>query len=147
MQYTVGIKVNCYHVDDNSAENSVVTISQAINGMITGGGYLVNSAPSSSGGQYAADAGQKTNFGFNVKYNKSLTNLHGNINTIVRSRVYQVKGNALLQVTMTDKGEPGKDDTIAIQLSNTNGSLLLSSKWSGTKTVEQILGGGNLVVR
>ena len=48
---------------------------------------------------------------------------------------------------MTDKGEPGKDDTIAIQLSNTNGSLLFSSKWSGTNTVEQILGGGNLVVR
>jgi hypothetical protein len=28
--------------------------------------------------------GTKNNFGFNVKYNKSNTNLQGNINTIVR---------------------------------------------------------------
>jgi VCBS repeat-containing protein len=194
-QYTVGIKVNGYYVSDNSAENTVVTVSQAVNGMITGGGYLVNSTPSSSGGQYAAEAGQKTNFGFNVKYNNSLTNLQGTINTIVRSggKVYQIKGNAMssltrkpcpsgsatvscpatatfngkaniqditnplkpisvvgnasLQVTLTDKGEPGKADTIGIQLSNTNGSLLFSSKWVSPKTVEDVLGGGNLVVR
>ncbi len=171
MQYTVGTKVDGYYVDNNSAENTVITVSQAINGMITGGGYLLNTSPSSSGGRYAADAGKKANFGFNVKYNKSLTNLQGTINTIVRSggRVYQIKGNAmsslttkpcpsgsptatcpaeatfngkaniqditnplapvsvvgnaLLQVTMTDKGEPGKADTIGIQLTNTNGSL------------------------
>jgi hypothetical protein len=191
-QYTVGIKVGGYYVDDNSAENSVVTVSQAVNGMITGGGTLVNT---NSFGQYAGTAGQKTNFGFNVKYTKSLTNLQGNINTIVRSggRVYQIKGNAMssltttpcssgsatttcpakatfngkanlqditnplapvslggnlpLQVTMTDSGEPGSSDTIGIQQSNSNGSLLFSSKWSGTNTVEQLLGGGNLVVR
>ena len=63
-------------------------------GMITGGGYLANQ---SSGGQYAGDTGQKTNFGFNVKYNMSNTNLQGNINTIVRrsGRVCQIKGNSM----------------------------------------------------
>jgi hypothetical protein len=30
---------------------------------------------------------------------------------------------------------------------NNNGALLFSSKWSGTATIEEILGGGNLVVR
>jgi VCBS repeat-containing protein len=187
-QYTVGIKVGGYYTNSLSAadEFTVVTVSQAVNGMITGGGYLVNEK---SFGQYAGTAGQKTNFGFNVKYTKSLTNLQGSINTIIRSggKVYQIKGNAMsslttnlttataktatfngkanlrditnplapvslggnlpLQVTMTDKGEPGSSDTIGIQLSNTNGSLLFSSNWSGTKTVEQLLRGGNLVVR
>jgi hypothetical protein len=186
-QYTVGIKVGGHYVDNNPVENSVVTVSQATSGMITGGGYLVNS---NSGGQYAGDKGQKTNFGYNVKYNKSNTNLQGNINTIVRrgDRVYQIKGNSMtsltttvatatkpgtatfngkasiqditnpsapipvdgnasLQVTMTDRGEPGKDDTIGITVWSKNGGLWFSSNWVSPKTVEQVLGGGNVVVR
>ena len=57
-----------------------------------------------------------------------------------------VDGNATLQVTMTDKGEPGKSDTIGITVWNKSGGLWFSSNWNGTKTVEQVLGGGNLVV-
>ena len=48
---------------------------------------------------------------------------------------------------MTDNGEPGKNDTIGITVWNKSGGLWYASNWSGTKTVEQILGGGNLVVR
>ncbi len=58
-----------------------------------------------------------------------------------------IDGNASLQVTMTDKGEPGKDDTIGITLWDKNGGLWFSSNWVSPKTVEQLLGGGNLVVR
>lgn len=58
-----------------------------------------------------------------------------------------VDGNATLQVQMTDKGEPGRDDTIAITVWNKSGGLLFSSNWSGTKTIEQLLGGGNLQMR
>jgi len=48
-------------------------------------------------GTFAGDQSTKNNFRFNVKYNKSSTNLQGNINTIVRSggRVYQIKGNSM----------------------------------------------------
>ncbi|TMG86373.1 MAG: hypothetical protein E6H78_04165 [Betaproteobacteria bacterium] len=66
--------------------------------MITGGGYLVMQ---SSGGTIGGDPGTNNNFGFNVKYNKSGSNLQGNINTIVRrkengiQRVYQIKGNQM----------------------------------------------------
>ena len=55
-------------------------------------------------------------------------------------------GNAALQVVMTDKGEPGRSDTIAITVWNKSGGLWFSSNWNGTKTLEQMLGGGNLVV-
>ena len=187
LQYDVRMIVNGYYTRDNTADNAVVTVSQQVDGMITGGGFLVNQ---NSFGEYAGGVGQKTNFGFNVKYNKAKTSLQGNINTIVRSsdgKVYQIKGNSMtslatnlqvatakkatfvgkanltditnplnpvavggghsLKVTMTDAGEPGKNDTIGIQLTRTDGSLLFSSKWSGTNTVEQLLGGGNLVVR
>jgi hypothetical protein len=58
-----------------------------------------------------------------------------------------VDGNATLQVTMTDKGEPGTGDTIGITVWNKSGGLWLASNWDGTKTLEQVLGGGNLVVR
>jgi hypothetical protein len=56
-----------------------------------------------------------------------------------------IGGNLTLQVTMTDKGEPGSSDTIGVTLWNGN-KLLFSSEWRGSKTLEQNLGGGNLVV-
>lgn len=55
----------------------------------------------------AGDAGTKNNFGFNVKYNKSRTNLQGNINTIIRRtesdgilHVYQIKGNSMTSLAV-----------------------------------------------
>lgn len=193
--YTIGIMVNNYYTRNDSADNAVVTVSKPLNNFITGGGYLVLS---NSAGLTPGAPGTKNNFGFNVKYNKSKTNLQGNINTIVRSTtwsgacpvqpggvyVYQVKGNAMtslsvnpstgkaifngktnitditnqlspcsvdgnatLQVTMGDNGEPGKNDTIGITVWKKAGGLWFSSNWTGTNTAEQLLGGGNLVVR
>jgi hypothetical protein len=58
---------------------------------------------------------------------------------------------AALQVTMTDNGEPGSNDTIGITIWTPGGALWFSSDWNGTATVEQSLGnghgGGNLQVR
>ena len=54
-------------------------------------------------------------------------------------------GNLTLEMSFIDKGEPGRNDTIGITLWRGN-SLLLSSNWNGAKTVEQLVGGGNLVV-
>jgi len=190
-QFTVGIKVDGRYTRYESTDDVVVTVSKPLGtNFITGGGYLVNQA---SAGLKAGSAGAKTNFGFNVKYNKSGTNLQGNINTIIRngSRVYQIKGNSMsslyvapsaapsptkpakatfngkasiqditdplapiavdgnatLQVTMTDAGEPGSADTIGLTVWNKAGGLWFASKWDGTRTVEQLLGGGNLLVR
>jgi hypothetical protein len=58
-----------------------------------------------------------------------------------------VDGNATLQVLMTDLGEPGSNDSIAITVFNKSGGTWFSSSWNGTQTVQQLLGGGNLVVR
>lgn len=188
--YTVGIIVGGYYTRNSSADNTVVTVSKPFSSnFITGGGYLVLS---SSAGLEAGDKGTKNNFGFNVKYNSSGTNLQGNINTIVRRteadgtlHVYQIKGNSMtslatqpnsvggtavfngkasiqditdlnnsisvdgnasLQVNMSDNGEPGTNDTIGVTVWNKTGGLWFSSNWTGTKTVQQSLGGGDLVV-
>ena len=58
-----------------------------------------------------------------------------------------VDGNGSLKVTMTDKGEPGVADSIGITLLNRDGGVWFTSNWNGTNTVEQLLKGGNLVVR
>jgi len=57
-----------------------------------------------------------------------------------------VDGNATLQVTLTDRGEPGSNDSIAITVWNKSGGVWFASKWDGAKTVEQTIAGGNLVV-
>lgn len=54
-------------------------------------------------------------------------------------------GNLTLQVTMTDKGEPGSSDTIGVTLWD-GSTLVFSSEWTGAKTLETLLDGGNLVV-
>jgi hypothetical protein len=198
------------YVRNNTDEDTTIVVAQPLTtAFITGGGYLLN--PTNTAGQYAGDAGRKTNFGFNVKYNKSGTNLQGNVNIIVRkgAKVYQFKSNSLvslavqyckadasgttiagscaaaptgscttnataacpitatfqgkanmndvslptavsmggnltLQMKLTDRGEPGSTDSMAITI--TEGStMLFSTKWDGTQTVEKVIDGGNLV--
>src|SRR5437868_15149704 len=79
-------------------DNTVITVYEPVGDFITGGGHII---PVSSAGSYAADAGSKTNFGFNVKYNNKGTNLQGHVNVIIRRTVggvrklYQIKANNL----------------------------------------------------
>jgi len=180
---SVGVIVGGYYQRDSSEDNTVVTISKPLSNFITGGGTLLNKA---SAGLKAGTLGRKTNFGFNVKYNKKGTKPQGQVNIIIRSdgRVYQIKstailslavnakamtatfnskasiqditdplapipvdGNSSLQITVTDRGEPGTTDSIGITLWNKAGGLWFTSNWTGTKTVEQTLSGGNVVVR
>jgi hypothetical protein len=54
-------------------------------------------------------------------------------------------GQCTVQITMTDKGEPGSVDSIGITLWNGN-KLMFSSEWNGSKTLEKFLGGGSVVV-
>jgi hypothetical protein len=200
-EHTITIFVNGYYV---GVGEGVVEVSQPDGSFITGGGYTVtsNSIPKSAG-QYAADPTSRINYGFNVKYTKTMKNLQGHLNVIFRRtvggvlRTYQIKANAMdslgiglktsggttcsgppsslcygladfrskanladitnpnspqslggnlaAQVTMTDKGEPGKNDTIAVTLWQ-GSTLLFSSEWDGTKTLEKLVAGGNLVV-
>jgi Squalene-hopene cyclase C-terminal domain/Putative Ig domain/Peptidase family M23 len=57
-----------------------------------------------------------------------------------------LEGNAVLNVTMKDNGEPGSNDLIGISVWSKNGDLLYSSNWNGVKTVQHVLDGGNLQV-
>jgi hypothetical protein len=70
-----------------------ITIYVPTGDFITGGGYIKTT---SSAGTYASTNGTKTNFGFNVKYNKSGKNLQGKLNFIWRSggKLYQAKSTA-----------------------------------------------------
>jgi hypothetical protein len=195
--FTVGIVVEGFYTRNNAADNTVITVSKPIPGVISGGGNLLLT---DSGGQRAGDAGTKNNFGFNIKNDRN--GPKGNINVIVRQmesdgilHVYQIKGNAMtslssdlkitqnhpfstavfngkaniqditfandpqnprvisvdggasLQVVMTDRGEPGTSDSIAVTLWDKNGGLWFASRWDGVKTVEQTLNGGNLQIR
>jgi PKD repeat protein len=91
--YTVECVVGGAYSSLSSPEEVVITVSKPLQDFITGGGYLINE---NSVGTYAGDDGLKTNFGFSVKFNKTLTNLQGKVNAIVRQdgHVYQIKTNA-----------------------------------------------------
>jgi hypothetical protein len=102
-EITVGIIVdNGYYYRNNTADNTVVVVYKPTGDFITGGGHVV---PDKSTGAYKSDAGTRTNFGFNVKYNKKGANLQGNMNIVFRRtetdgllHTYQIKANALLSL-------------------------------------------------
>ena len=66
------------------------------------------------------------------------------MNDVTLPTAVSMGGNLTLQMQMTDRGEPGPNDTMAITVSN-GSTMLFSSKWDGTRTVEKALDGGNLV--
>jgi hypothetical protein len=182
--FDVGIEVDGFY--GARADDVLITVARPDGDFITGGGYIVNEA---SAGTYAGSDGLRTNFGFNVKFNKKLTNLQGHFNAIIRQddgTILQIKSNATdslvvdptigldgraqfiskanltditdpnspvglggnlqLIVYVTDNGEPGKDvDTIGWALWD-GSTLLFSSNFDGTKTIEQTIAAGDLQV-
>jgi hypothetical protein len=56
-------------------------------------------------------------------------------------------GNLTLQLEMTDAALGGQTDKIGITLWNSSGGLYFTSNWNGTRTLQQLLGGGNISVR
>ena len=102
--YDISVTVNNYYTygDPTPVAIGVVEVAQPDGSFITGGGYiLIASSSPNSAGQYAADPGSRTNYGFNVKYNKNQTNTQGHINIIFRRtvggvvRTYQIKTTAM----------------------------------------------------
>lgn len=187
-----GSEAQGYYHRFSTEDFTIVNIARPQNEFVTGGGYILSTG---SKGIYAADNdGKKSNFGFNIKYNKSGKNLQGNVNVIYRRtegttlKVYQVKGNVLrslsvntgtdpddpktsvfsgkanlqdisilgypqpvagnlsFEIRITDKGEPGTEDQIAITVWNDAGGVMYSSEWDGVRTQEKVLTGGNIVV-
>jgi autotransporter-associated beta strand protein len=186
--YTIGIVVSGYYTRNSSGENTVLTVSKSTGDHVTGAGYIVLER---SSGLKKADAASRNNFGFDVRYNRSRTQLQGHFNTILRRaeadglHVYQIKanamtslsatpatttapgratfngkasiqditdpfapiavdGNANILVAMSDSGEPGTNDAIAITVWNKTGGLWYASNWDGIRTQEQVLAGGNI---
>lgn len=111
VSYTVEIHVGMnntgYYTRFSTDDNSVVTVSKPLSDFVTGGGFLLLT---NSSGIKAGDVGSKSNFGFDVKYNKSGTNLQGHANIIVRrtesdniQHVYQVMGNHMTSLSVNSK--------------------------------------------
>jgi hypothetical protein len=95
-----------YYTNTNCPEQlTQVTIAVPADDFSAGGGYIIltNNAYGPNVGGLGLATG-KNNWGYNVKWNKSLTNLQGNFNTIIRKngRTYQVKSNkpTFLKITL-----------------------------------------------
>jgi hypothetical protein len=104
--FHIGVVVGGRYTNDLFPEQTVVTVAKPLDNFITGGGYLVLEA---SEGAYAGDDGSKANFGFNVKFNNSDTNLHGRATLLFRigDRTYKIKSNAIESLGVVDPtGEP-----------------------------------------
>jgi hypothetical protein len=135
---TVGIRVgtqvpaedNGYYVGYGQTVINVYRVSLVE--FITGGGHII---PSDSKGEYASDAGKKVNFGFNVKWNRSVTNLQGNLNLIFRraGKVYQIKSTAMNSLSIISTNPCSQKATFVSKanLSDVTNSSLPISVYGG----------------
>ena len=106
-QFVVGIRVDNYYFSNDPVEDVIITVAKALGTkFITGGGYLVLCC---SEGSLEGQVGTKSNFGFNIKYNKKGTNLQGNIRLLFRRyesdgllHTYQIKGNNMISLSVSD---------------------------------------------
>jgi YD repeat-containing protein len=65
--------------------------------------------------------------------------------TVSKSPVI-IDSNATVFASFVDNGEPGSNDTLAVTLLAKNGGLWFSSKWNGSRTIDQTIDGGNINV-
>jgi hypothetical protein len=95
LTYGISVAVSGHYTGSDQAS---LTVSKGEQNSIAGGGYFINSG---SAGQYAADDGLRTNFGFNVKFNAAGRRLQGQVNVIIRTatHTYQIKSNAIDNLT------------------------------------------------
>jgi hypothetical protein len=54
--------------------------------------------------------------------------------------------NATFEASITDLGDDGTTDSIAISIRNSASALWFSSNWNGVNTIEQLLGGGDVKI-
>jgi hypothetical protein len=102
--FTIGVKVGTQNPEENGyyvgSDKAVVNVFRTeLYEFITGGGHII---PTESKGAYASDPGRKVNFGFNVKWNKTMNRLQGNLNLIFRigDKVYQIKANSMSSLSI-----------------------------------------------
>ncbi|WP_372949689.1 T9SS type A sorting domain-containing protein, partial [Mariniphaga sp.] len=110
--YEISLGINGYYTNNaNCSDATIINIYKPEGDFITGGGFIIEE---NSYGIYSANGGRKTNFGFNVKFNKKGTNLSGKMTIIVRRlesdgivHIYRFKTNATesLGINLGGEGE------------------------------------------
>ncbi len=102
--FTIGVRVGTQDPEDNGyydgSDKTVVNVYRtSLYEFISGGGHI---RTTNSKGKYASDPGRKVNFGFNVKWNKTMKNLLGNMNLVFRrgEKVYQIKATAMSSLSV-----------------------------------------------
>ncbi|MDP2890980.1 MAG: Ig-like domain repeat protein, partial [Bacteroidota bacterium] len=131
--FTIGVEIDGTGYYVGGPAQSVLNVYRTtLDEFITGGGHII---PMDSKGEYASDPGQKVNFGYNVKWNKSLTNLQGNLNLIFRrgGQVYQIKTTATNSLSINTMNPCSQQATFTSKanLSNVTNSTMPVSIYGG----------------
>lgn len=141
-----------YKSTDNSKSNwgfnakynkKKTNLQGGVNIIIRSGGntYQIKGIVGGSNGSLGVNVSDPTN-------KRATLTAKANMTDVATGLTVPFGSNATMELKMDDKGEPGANiDTYAITIWGSNNSLLYSSNWSGTKTNEVPINGGNIQVR
>jgi hypothetical protein len=128
VEFTLGFTTSAYVFSNTCLDVPLVTVSSNSNDFVTGGGFVIPQGSYSKKPNSNAD-GLKNNFGFNVKWNKSMTNLQGNFNTIIRRSEsdgihrYQVKSANPGTLVVTKLTTNGYTNSYRADITYTNANI------------------------
>ncbi len=98
---------------------------------------------------YQVRSTSMTSVAVNVRYrgtNTAVLEARANLTDITDPALPVLeKSNLRLQARISDRGQTGNNDLLALSLWEGN-TLLFSSRWTGTSTTEQQISGGNLII-
>jgi|GEM_PF-3184212 len=106
---------------------ALVTVAKPLEQSIAGGGHVLAQSPA---GAFCPDLGSRVNFGFNVKYNKNVTNIKGQVNIMFthNGETYQIKSTALESLKLnTSDGSRAEVYSRANLINLTTGQTVASS--------------------
>ena len=116
------IKVASYYRTDGTLDNVMHT-------------YLINS-----------NSVSRWSVGTPTRKQASFTSIANLAEQFADGTIVNIEGGNDLQITMTDGGNDGKYDKIAITLQRKSGGIWFTSNLAGSKTIEQLLTSGNVYV-
>ena len=142
---TIGTSGGTYSADPGSKMDFGFTVGYKNNKSLWGQVYLTFHK---DGKTYQVKGAAFDSFGVTTGPNGKIADFRARValTDATNPRAPIVLGsNLTLQATMTDRGEPGTSDMIGFTIWDGN-TLVFSSEWAGSKTLEMLLAGGNLIV-
>jgi hypothetical protein len=150
LKHTPNTSTGKYKANDDSKTNFGFSVKFNKNGSnLQGGVNIIYRSGTQTIQIKGIVSGTNGSLGVNAsdqKTKKAVISAKANVMDAVTGLPIPESNGSILTIKMRDKGEPGTNDSLSVEVKNGDGLLLFSTNWAITTTNEMKIGGGNIQV-